>query len=172
VCSTRPLDAAGLILSVSDFHPDAPVLSSTQAAPPPPQGVVEPRHYLADIAKLKKYCCPREKARAPHARPIFSHPGLSIISRRRLSAPSITIPKFSRQTLRDVSLERVKRTVLVPRLSICLPNSRSSRQFDLITGGEPWAYGGSPMAPELVPPQREVPPTSSWFRYGLTETAF
>jgi long-chain acyl-CoA synthetase len=109
-----------------------------------------------------------------HAAPIFHIMDFPFI----FAAPAfgtcqITIPKFSPASFCEtVSRERVSRTVLVPTMINLLIQFPELKQFDL-TSLEALAYGGSPMAPELIRRVREVLPHVKLVQgYGLSETGF
>jgi len=88
-------------------------------------------------------------------------------------ASQITIPKFSAQTFSEtVEREHVTHTVLVPTMINLLTQFVEARKYDL-SSLQVLAYGGSPMAPELVHRTRELLPKVKLIQvYGLSETGF
>jgi long-chain acyl-CoA synthetase len=88
-------------------------------------------------------------------------------------ASQITIPKFSAQTFcQTVEREHVTHTVLVPTMINLLTQFPDAKKYDL-SSLQVLAYGGSPMAPELVHRTRELLPTVKLIQvYGLSETGF
>jgi len=88
-------------------------------------------------------------------------------------ASQITIPKFSAQTFCEtVERERVTHTVLVPTMINLVTQFPDARKYDL-SSLQVLAYGGSPMAPELVHRTRELLPNVKLIQvYGLSETGF
>jgi len=85
----------------------------------------------------------------------------------------VTIPKFSPQGFCEtVARERVTTTVLVPTMINLLTQFADLDKYDM-SSLEDLAYGGSPMAPELVHRTRQVLPHTRLLQgYGLTETGF
>ena len=85
----------------------------------------------------------------------------------------VTIPKFSPQDFCEtVERERVSHTVLVPTMINLLIQFPEVKNYDL-TSLERLAYGGSPMAPELIHRTRELLPNLKLVQgYGLSETGF
>src|SRR3977135_3224179 len=85
----------------------------------------------------------------------------------------VTIPKFSPQSFCEmVDRERVTHTVLVPTMINLLTQFADLEKYDL-TSLRHLAYGGSPMAPELIHRTREVLPDLKLVQgYGLSETGF
>src|SRR5207302_10442470 len=71
-----------------------------------------------------------------------------------------------------VDHERVSHTALVPTMINLLTQFSELKEYDL-TSLEELAYGGSPMAPELIQRTREVLPNLKLVQgYGLSETGF
>jgi long-chain acyl-CoA synthetase len=83
------------------------------------------------------------------------------------------IPKFSPRTFCEiVEREQVTHTVLVPTMINLLTQFPDARKHDL-NSLQVLAYGGSPMAPELVHRTRELLPKVKLIQvYGLSETGF
>jgi long-chain acyl-CoA synthetase len=88
-------------------------------------------------------------------------------------ARQVTIPKFSPQDFCElVQRERVTHTVLVPTMLNLLTQMPDAKPYDL-SSLEVLAYGGSPMAPELVGRVRKLLPNVKLLQcYGLSETGF
>ena len=88
-------------------------------------------------------------------------------------ACQVTIPKFSPQGFCElVQRERVTHTVLVPTMLNLLAQVPETKPYDL-SSLEVLAYGGSPMAPELVHRTRKFLPNVKLLQcYGLSETGF
>src|SRR5260370_7711428 len=85
----------------------------------------------------------------------------------------VTIPKFSPEGFCDlVQRERVTHTVLVPTMLNLLTQMPEAKPYDL-SSLEVLAYGGSPIAPELVPPTPKLlPKTKLPPPYVLTAPPF
>jgi long-chain acyl-CoA synthetase len=88
-------------------------------------------------------------------------------------ARQIIIPKFSGQAFCEiVERERVTHTVLVPTMINLLTQFQGAGTYDL-SSLQVLAYGGSPMAPDLVHRTRELLPKVKLIQvYGLSETGF
>jgi len=109
-----------------------------------------------------------------HAAPIFHIADFpAMFAAPTLGAYQIAIPKFSPRTFCEtVERERVTHTVLVPTMINLLIQFSEVRKFDL-SSLEVLAYGGSPMAPELIHQTRELLPNLRLVQvYGLSETGF
>jgi long-chain acyl-CoA synthetase len=85
----------------------------------------------------------------------------------------VTIPKFNpRSFCETVAREHVTQTVLVPTMINVLTEFTDIHKYDL-TSLEAVAYGGSPMAPELIRRTREILPGLKLVQgYGLSEAGF
>jgi long-chain acyl-CoA synthetase len=109
-----------------------------------------------------------------HAAPIFHIADFpAMFALPVFGACQITIPKFSPQIFCEtVERERVSHTVLVPTMINLLTQSPEVKKYDL-SSLEVLAYGGSPMAPELIHRTRELLPNLELVQvYGLSETGF
>src|SRR4051794_24679734 len=176
VLDKEPLDAAGASCPDPIYDPDATLaLIYTSGTTGRPKGVaLTHANILADIDHLNYWMPHREGGVHLHAAPIFHIMDFPFI----FAAPAfgicqITIPKFSPTSFCEtVSRERVSRTVLVPTMINLLTQFPELKQFDL-TSLKTGAYGGSPMAPELIRRTREVLPHVKLVQgYGLSETGF
>jgi long-chain acyl-CoA synthetase len=109
-----------------------------------------------------------------HAAPIFHIADFpSMFAAPAFGACQITVPKFSPQTFCEtVEREHVTHTVLVPTMINLLAQFPDAGRYDL-SSLQVLAYGGSPMAPELVRRTRELLPKVKLIQvYGLSETGF
>jgi long-chain acyl-CoA synthetase len=109
-----------------------------------------------------------------HAAPIFHILAFPFMfAAPAFGACQVTIPKFSpRGFCETVERERVSHTVLVPTMINLLTQFSELKKYAL-TSLEALAYGGSPMAPELIHRTREVLPQLKLVQgYGLSETGF
>ncbi len=109
-----------------------------------------------------------------HAAPLFHIADFPLL----FAAPAfgtcqVTIPKFSAESFCEVvEREGVTQTVLVPTMINLLTQFPELHKYDL-TSLERIAYGGSPMAPELIHRTRAVLPHVKLVQgYGLSETGF
>jgi long-chain acyl-CoA synthetase len=140
-----------------------------------PKGVmVTHENVLADIHNFNYWMRYTEGGTYLHAAPIFHVADFpSIFAAPAFGASQITIPKFSAQTFCDtVEREHVTHTVLVPTMINLITQFPDARKYDL-SSLQVLAYGGSPMAPELVHRTRELLPNVKLIQvYGLSETGF
>ena len=140
-----------------------------------PKGVmVTHANVLADIHNFNYWMRYTEGGTYLHAAPIFHIADFpSMFAAPAFGATQITIPKFSAQTFCEtVVRERVTHTVLVPTMINLLTQFPDAKKYDL-SSLQVLAYGGSPMAPELVHRTRELVPKVKLIQvYGLSETGF
>jgi len=140
-----------------------------------PKGVmVTHGNVLADIHNFNYWMRYIEGGTYLHAAPIFHIADFpSIFAAPAFGASQLTIPKFSAQTFCEtVEREHVTHTVLVPTMINLLTQFLDARKYDL-NSLQVLAYGGSPMAPELVHRTRELLPKVKLIQvYGLSETGF
>jgi long-chain acyl-CoA synthetase len=109
-----------------------------------------------------------------HAAPIFHIADFpAVFAVPVFGARQVTIPKFSPLSFCEaVERERVSHTVLVPTMINLLTHYPEAKEHDL-SSLEVLAYGGSPMAPELIHRTRELLPNLKLLQvYGLSETGF
>jgi acyl-CoA synthetase (AMP-forming)/AMP-acid ligase II len=165
-----------------DCHPEAIydpeailALIYTSGTTGRPKGVVATHaNILANIDHLNYWMPYRERGVHLHAAPIFHIIDFPFLFGAPASgACQVAIPKFSPQSFCEtVERERVSQTVLVPTMINMLTQFDTLGSYDL-TSLETLAYGGSPVAPELVRRIREVLPNLKLLQgYGLSETGF
>jgi acyl-CoA synthetase (AMP-forming)/AMP-acid ligase II len=140
-----------------------------------PKGVmVTHANILADIHHFNYWMGYTEGGIYLHAAPIFHIADFpSMFAAPAFGASQITITKFGAQTFCEtVEREHVTHTVLVPTMINLLTQFLDARKYDL-SSLQVLAYGGSPMAPELVHRTRELLPKVKLIQvYGLSETGF
>jgi long-chain acyl-CoA synthetase len=140
-----------------------------------PKGVmVTHGNVLADIHNFNYWMRYTEGGTYLHAAPIFHIADFpSMFAAPAFGASQITIPKFGPQTFCEtVEREHVTHTVLVPTMINLLTQFMEAKEYDL-SSLQVLAYGGSPMAPELVHRTRELLPNVKLIQvYGLSETGF
>src|SRR6202166_2793692 len=140
-----------------------------------PKGVmVTHGNILADVHNFNYWMRYTEGGTYLHAAPIFHIADFpSMFAAPAFGASQITIPKFSAQTFCEtVEREHVTHTVLVPTMINLLTQFPDARKYDL-SSLQVLAYGGSPIAPELVHRTRELLPKVKVVQvYGLSETGF
>jgi acyl-CoA synthetase (AMP-forming)/AMP-acid ligase II len=140
-----------------------------------PKGVmVTHGNILADVHNFNYWMRYTEGGVYLHAAPIFHIADFpSMFAAPAFGASQITIPKFSAQTFCEtVEREHVTHTVLVPTMINLLTQFPDARKYDL-GSLQVLAYGGSPMAPQLVHRTRDLLPKVKLIQvYGLSETGF
>jgi acyl-CoA synthetase (AMP-forming)/AMP-acid ligase II len=140
-----------------------------------PKGVIVTHgNVLSDIHNFNYWMRYTEGGTYLHAAPIFHIADFpSMFAAPAFGASQITIPKFSAQTFCEtVEREHVTHSVLVPTMMNLLIQFPDARKYDL-SSLQVLAYGGSPMAPELVRRTRQLLPKVKLIQvYGLSETGF
>ena len=140
-----------------------------------PKGVmVTHANVLADIHHFNYWMRYTRAAMYLHAAPLFHIADFpAMFAAPAFGACQITIPKFSPESFCEtVEQERVSHTVLVPTMINLLTQFPEVGKYDL-SSLNVLAYGGSPMAPELIERTRELLPQVKLVQvYGLSETGF
>ena len=140
-----------------------------------PKGVAATHtNILANVDHLNYWMRYRESSVHLHAAPIFHIMDFPFMfAAPALGACQVAIAKFSPQSFCEtVERERVSQSVLVPTMINMLTQFDKLENYDL-TSLETLAYGGSPMAPELIHRIRAVLPNLKLLQgYGLSETGF
>ena len=140
-----------------------------------PKGVtITHANILANVDHFNYWMRYTEDGVYLHAAPIFHIADFpAMFAAPAFGATQVTIPKFSPQGFCElVERERVTHTVLVPTMLNLLTQYPEAKSHDL-SSLEVLAYGGSPMAPELVHRTRELLPNVKLLQcYGLSETGF
>jgi long-chain acyl-CoA synthetase len=129
---------------------------------------------LTDVHHFNYWMRYTEGAVYLHAAPIFHIADFPVMfAAPAFGAAQLTVPKFNPQNFCEtVQRERVSHTVLVPTMINLLSQFPDARKYDL-SSLEVLAYGGSPMAPELIQRTRELLPHVKLVQvYGLSETGF
>jgi acyl-CoA synthetase (AMP-forming)/AMP-acid ligase II len=158
------------------YEPEAVLgLIYTSGTTGQPKGVmVTHANILADVHNFNYWMRYTDGGTYLHAAPIFHIADFpSMFAAPAFGARQITIPKFSPQTFCEtVAQEHVTHTVLVPTMINLLAQFVEATKYDL-SSLQVLAYGGSPMAPELIHRTRELLPKVKLIQvYGLSETGF
>jgi acyl-CoA synthetase (AMP-forming)/AMP-acid ligase II len=176
VLDEEPLDIRNESCPDPVYDPEAILaLIYTSGTTGRPKGVmVTQANILANLDHFSYWMGHREGGVYLHAAPIFHIADFpAMFAAPALGARQVTIPKFSPQGFCElVQRERVTHTVLVPTMLNLLTQMPEGKQYDL-SSLEVLAYGGSPMAPELVHRVRKLLPNVKLLQcYGLSETGF
>jgi acyl-CoA synthetase (AMP-forming)/AMP-acid ligase II len=174
VLDEEPLHARGESCPEPIYDPEAILaLIYTSGTTGRPKGVmVSHSNILANVDHFSYWMRYREGGVYLHAAPIFQIADFpAIFAAPAFGACQLTIPKFKPQSFCEVvERKRVTHTVLVPAMLNPLTQFREAKSYEL-TSLEVLAYGGSPIAPELVHRTRELLPAVKLLQfYGLTET--
>ena len=176
VVNEQPFEV-GNDLSRSVFYDSEALLALiyTSGTTGRPKGVmVTHANILADIHNLNYWMRYREAGVYLHAAPMFHIADFpTLFAAAAFGACQLTIPKFNPQSFCEmVERQHVSHTVLVPTMINLLVQYPDARKHDL-SSLEVLAYGGSPMAPELIHRTRELLPKVELVQvYGLSETGF
>ncbi|HEX4227879.1 MAG TPA: AMP-binding protein [Bryobacteraceae bacterium] len=138
-----------------------------------PKGVmVTHASILANVHHFNYWMRYREGGIFLHAAPMFHIADFpAMFAAPAFGSCQTTLPTFSPAGFCEaVATEQVNYTVLVPTMINLLTQLPEIREFDLSSLAL-LAYGGSPMAPELVSRTRELLPNAELVQvYGLSET--
>jgi acyl-CoA synthetase (AMP-forming)/AMP-acid ligase II len=176
VFDEEPLDVRNDSCPDPVYDPEAIlVLIYTSGTTGRPKGVmVTHANILANVDHFNYWMGYREGGVYLHAAPIFHIADFpAMFAAPAFGARQVTIPRFSPQGFCELlQRERVTHTVLVPTMLNLLTQMPEAKPYDL-SSLEVLAYGGSPMAPELVRRTRKLLPNVKLFQcYGLSETGF
>ena len=176
VLDEKPFDVRSESCPDPVYNPDAILaLIYTSGTTGRPKGVmVTHANILANVDHFNYWMGYKERGVYLHAAPIFHIADFpAMFAAPAFGARQITIPKFSPKDFCElVERERVTHTVLVPTMINLLAKFPEAKSYDL-SSLEVLAYGGSPMAPELVHQTRTLLPKVKLLQcYGLSETGF
>jgi long-chain acyl-CoA synthetase len=116
----------------------------------------------------------RERGVYLHAAPIFHVADFpAMFAAPTFGVCQVALPRFNPLAFCEaVEKHRINYTVLVPTMINLLTQFTEAKKYDL-SSLEVLAYGGSPMAPELVRRTRELLPKARLVQvYGLSETGY
>ena len=176
VLDKQPLDAGTQSAPEAIYDSEAVLaLVYTSGTTGHPKGVaLTNANVLADIHFLNYWMPYEEGGVYLHAAPMFHIMDFPLM----FAAPAfgtcqVTIPKFNAQSFCEtVERERVTHTMLVPTMINFLMQFPELNNYDL-SSLKRLAYGGSPIAPDLVHrTKRALPNVKLVQGYGLSETGF
>ena len=158
------------------YDPEAPLaLIYTSGTTGRPKGVVMTHSNILENVHHFNYWMPyREGGVYLHAAPIFHIADFpAMFAAPAFGACQVALPRFAASSFcAAVQKERINYTVLVPTMINLLTQFADVKSYDL-SSLEVLAYGGSPMAPELIRRTRELLPHVKLVQvYGLSETGF
>lgn len=176
VLDEKPLDVQKESCPDPIYDPEATLaLIYTSGTTGRPKGVmVTHANILANLDHFSYWMGYREGGLYLHAAPIFHIADFpAMFAAPAFGACQLTIPKFTPQAFCElVQRGRVTHTVLVPTMLNLLTQFPEAKSYDL-SSLEVLAYGGSPIAPELVHRTRKLLPSVKLLQcYGLSETGF
>jgi long-chain acyl-CoA synthetase len=176
VLDDQPLEVRNALCPDPIYDPEATLaLIYTSGTTGRPKGVmVTHANILANVDHFNYWMRYREGGVYLHAAPIFHIADFpAMFAAPAFGARQVTIPKFTPQGFSElVQRERVTHTVMVPTMLNLLTQFPEAKSYDL-RSLEVLAYGGSPMAPELVQRTRKLLPNAKLLQcYGLSETGF
>jgi long-chain acyl-CoA synthetase len=158
------------------YDPDAVLaLIYTSGTTGRPKGVMLTHsNILSNVNNFNYWMRYREGGVYLHAAPIFHIADFpAMFAAPMFGAGQVALARFQPDVFCEVvAKERVNYTVLVPTMINFLTQFAESNPHDL-TSLELLAYGGSPMAPQLIRKTRELLPNTQLVQvYGLSETGF
>jgi long-chain acyl-CoA synthetase len=174
VLDQQPLDEGQYTCPDACYEPEAILaLIYTSGTTGRPKGVmVTHANILANVHHFNYWMRYREGGVFLHAAPMFHIADFpAMFAAPAFGACQTALPSFSPAGFCEaVENERVNYTVLVPTMINLLTQLPDVKKFDL-SSVHVLAYGGSPMAPELIPQTRELLPNAKLVQiYGLSET--
>src|SRR5206468_5698395 len=176
VLDKEPLEIRNDSYPAVCYNPEAVLaLIYTSGTTGRPKGVmVTHANVLANLQNFNFWMRYTEGGEYLHAAPIFHIADFPcMFAAPAFGACQVTIPKFSPQSFCEtVERERVSHTVMVPTMMNLLTQFPEVKKYDL-SSLEVLAYGGSPIAPEIIDRTRDLLPNIKLVQvYGLSETGF
>ncbi len=176
VLDQEPLETQDDSCPEPSYEPEAPLaLIYTSGTTGRPKGVVITHSNILENVHHFNYWMPyREGGVYLHAAPIFHIADFpAMFAAPAFGACQVAVPRFAASSFcAAVQKERINYTVLVPTMINLLTQFADVRSYDL-SSLEVLAYGGSPMARELIRRTRELLPHVELVQvYGLSETGF
>ncbi len=176
VLDKEPLDAANgaAVEAIYDSEAVLALVYTSGTTGHPKGAALTHANVLANVHFLNYWMPYEEGGVYLHAAPMFHIADFPLM----FAAPAfgtcqVTIPKFSPQSFCEtVERQRVSHTVLVPTMINFLIQFPDLNRYDL-SSLKQLAYGGSPMAPDLIHRTRTAFPKLKLVQgYGMSETGF
>jgi len=176
VLDKEPLEIGNDSYPAVCYNPEAVLaLIYTSGTTGHPKGVmVTHANVLSNLQNFNFWMRYTEGGVYLHAAPIFHIADFPcMFAAPAFGACQVMIPKFSpRSFCETVERERVSHTVMVPTMMNLLTQFPEVKKYDL-SSLEVLAYGGSPIAPEIIDRTKELLPNIKLVQvYGLSETGF
>ena len=176
VLDHEPLEGSNDSCPDPCYEPEAPLaLIYTSGTTGRPKGVIMTHSNILENVHHFNYWMPyREGGVYLHAAPIFHIADFpAMFAAPAFGACQVAVPRFAASSFcAAVQKEKVNYTVLVPTMINLVTQFADVKSYDL-SSLEVLAYGGSPMAPELIRRTRELLPHVQLVQaYGLSETGF
>jgi len=172
----KPLDGPTDASPAAYYDPEATLaLIYTSGTTGRPKGVmVTHTNVLSDVHNFNYWMGYREGGVYLHAAPMFHIADFpAMFAAPAFGGCQVALPRFTPAAFCEaVETHQVNYTVLVPTMINLLTQFAGAKQHDL-SSLEVLAYGGSPMAPELIRRTRELLPDVKLVQvYGLSETGY
>jgi len=158
------------------YDPDAVLtLIYTSGTTGRPKGVMLTHaNVLSNVHNFNYWMSYRESGVYLHVAPIFHIADFpAMFAAPAFGARQVTLPRFNAQTLCEtIAKAKITHMVMVPTMINLLTQFPDINQYDL-KSLEVLAYGGSPVAPEVIRRARAILPDIRLVQiYGLSETGF
>jgi len=172
----EPLDGPTDTPPAAYYDPDAILaLIYTSGTTGQPKGVMLTHtNVLSNVHNFNYWMRYREGAVYLHAAPIFHIADFpAMFAAPAFGGCQVALPRFTPATFCEaVEKHQINYTVLVPTMINLLTQFAEAKHRDL-SSLEVLAYGGSPMAPELIRRTRDLLPNVKLVQvYGLSETGY